>query len=138
MVNILEPKQDAEIYDPTVGSGGMLIECKNYVESRYGSSRNLSLYGQEKSGTVWGLSKMNMLFHGVYDSNIVNGDTLMNPLHIDNGELKTFDIVIANPPFSQNYTKDGMKFKERFNFWMPTKRESRFYVCAAHGFFVKQ
>jgi len=126
LVNILEPKQDAEVYDPTVGSGGMLIECKNYVESRYGSSRNLSLYGQEKSGTVWGLSKMNMLFHGVYDSNIVNGDTLMNPLHIDNGELKTFDIVIANPPFSQNYTKDGMKFKERFNFWMPTKGKADF------------
>jgi type I restriction enzyme M protein len=79
-VNILEPGENAEIYDPTVGSGGMLIECKNYVESRYGSSRNLSLYGQEKSGTVWGLCKMNMLFHGVYDSNIVNGDTL-NPLH---------------------------------------------------------
>ncbi|MCW3105712.1 MAG: methylase [Segetibacter sp.] len=126
LVNILEPKQDAEIYDPTVGSGGMLIECKNYVESRYGSSRNLSLYGQEKSGTVWGLSKMNMLFHGVYDSNIVNGDTLMNPLHIDNGELKTFDIVIANPPFSQNYSKDGMKFKERFNFWMAVKGKADF------------
>lgn len=67
-----------------------------------------------------------MLFHGVYDSNIVNGDTLMNPLHIDNGELKTFDIVIANPPFSQNYTKDGMKFKERFNFWMPVKGKADF------------
>lgn len=126
LVNILEPKINAEIYDPTVGSGGMLIECKNYVESRYGSSRYLSLYGQEKSGTVWGLSKMNMLFHGVYDSNIVNGDTLMNPLHIDKGELKTFDIVIANPPFSQNYTKDGMKFKERFNFWMPVKGKADF------------
>jgi len=126
LVNILEPTQDAEIYDPTVGSGGMLIESKNYVESRYGSSRNLSLYGQEKSGTVWGLSKMNMLFHGVYDSNIVNGDTLMNPLHIDKGELKTFDIVIANPPFSQNYSKDGMKFKERFNFWMPVKGKADF------------
>lgn len=126
LVNILEPAQDSEIYDPTVGSGGMLIESKNYVESRYGSSRNLSLYGQEKSGTVWGLSKMNMLFHGVFDSNIVNGDTLMNPLHIDNGELKTFDIVIANPPFSQNYSKDGMKFKERFNFWMPVKSKADF------------
>lgn len=128
LVNILEPKQDAEIYDPTVGSGGMLIECKNYVESRYGSSRNLSLYGQEKSGTVWGLSKMNMLFHGVYDSNIVNGDTLSNPLHIDNGELKTFDIVIANPPFSQNYSRQEVskKFKTRFNFFMPEKGKADF------------
>ena len=126
LVNILEPKEDDEIYDPTVGSGGMLIESKNYVESRYGSARNISLYGQEKSGTVWSLSKMNMLFHDIFDSNIVNGDTLMNPLHIENGELKTFDIVIANPPFSQNYGKDGMKFKERFNFWMPVKSKADF------------
>ncbi|MDP2856251.1 MAG: class I SAM-dependent DNA methyltransferase, partial [bacterium] len=126
LVNILEPEADSEIYDPTVGSGGMLIESKNYVESRYGSAKNLSLYGQEKSGTVWSLSKMNMLFHSIFDSKILNGDTLMNPLHIENGELKTFDIVIANPPFSQNYTKDGMKFKERFNFWMPTKGKADF------------
>lgn len=129
LVNILEPEADSEVYDPTVGSGGMLIECKNYVESRYESAKNLSLYGQEKSGTVWSLCKMNMLFHNIYDSNIVNGDTLVNPLHFDTtrrGELKTFDIVIANPPFSQNYTKDGMKFKERFNFWMPPKGKADF------------
>ncbi len=126
MVSILEPDEDSEIYDPTNGSGGMLIESKNYVESRYGSARNLSLYGQEKNGTTWSLCKMNMLFHGIYDSNILNGDTLMNPLHIDKGELKTFDIVIANPPFSQNYSKDGMKFKERFNFWMPVKSKADF------------
>ncbi len=126
LVNILEPEENAEIYDPTVGSGGMLIESKNYVESRYGTARNLSLYGQEKSGTTWSLCKMNMLFHGIYDSNILNGDTLMNPLHEDNGELRTFDIVIANPPFSQNYSKDGMKKKERFNFWMPVKSKADF------------
>ena len=129
LVTMLEPEPDAEVYDPTVGSGGMLIECKNYVENRYGSARNLSLYGQEKSGTVWSLCKMNMLFHNIFDSNIVNGDTLMNPLQLDKerpGELKTFDVVIANPPFSQNYTRDGMKFKERFNFWMPTKGKADF------------
>lgn len=126
LVSILEPGEDAEIYDPTVGSGGMLIESSKYVENRYGNARNLSLFGQEKSGTVWSLCKMNMLFHGIYDSNILNGDTLMNPLHLDGGEMKTFDIVIANPPFSQNYTRDGMKFKERFNFWMPVKGKADF------------
>ncbi|SPD73262.1 Type I restriction-modification system, M subunit [uncultured Desulfobacterium sp.] len=126
LVNILEPGEDAEIYDPTVGSGGMLIESKNYVESRYGSARNLSLYGQEKSGSVWSLCKMNMLFHEIFDSNIVNGDTLTNPLHVQHGELKTFDIVIANPPFSQNYSKDGMRFKERFDHWMPVKGKADF------------
>ena len=126
LVAILEPGPDAEIYDPTVGSGGMLIECKNYVENRYGTARNISLYGQEKSGTVWGLCKMNMLFHGIFDSKILNGDTLLNPLHTENGELKTFDIVIANPPFSQDYSTTNMKYKERFNFWMPTKDKADF------------
>ena len=126
LVNILEPGPDAEIYDPTVGSGGMLIECKNYVENRYGTARNISLYGQEKSGTVWGLCKMNMLIHNIFDSKILNGDTLLNPLHTENGELKTFDIVIANPPFSQDYTTTNMKYKERFNFWMPTKDKADF------------
>ena len=129
LVNILEPDKDAEIYDPTVGSGGMLIACKNYVESRYGTAKNLSLYGQEKSGTVWGLCKMNMLFHNIFDSKILNGDTLLNPLHFDQGrsnELKTFDIVIANPPFSQDYSTATMKYKERFHFWMPTKDKADF------------
>jgi len=126
LINILEPAPDSEIYDPAVGSGGMLIESHKYVESRYGNARNLSIYGQEKSGTVWSLCKMNMIFHKIYDSNIVNGDTLMNPMHVSKGELKTFDIVIANPPFSQNYSKDGMKFKERFHFWMPVKSKADF------------
>ncbi|HRE24414.1 MAG TPA: type I restriction-modification system subunit M [Bacteroidia bacterium] len=126
LVNILEPGENAEIYDPTVGSGGMLIECKNYVESRYGSARNITLYGQEKSGTVWGLCKMNMLFHNIFDSKILNGDTLLNPLHQEHGELKTYDIVIANPPFSQDYSTTNMKFKERFNFWMPNKDKADF------------
>lgn len=126
LVNILEPGKDAEIYDPTVGSGGMLIECKNYVESRYGTVKNLSLYGQEKSGTVWGLCKMNMLFHNIYDSKILNGDTLLNPLHQNNNELRTFDIILANPPFSQDYSTTSMKFKERFSFWMPTKDKADF------------
>lgn len=129
LVNILEPGENAEIYDPTVGSGGMLIECKNYVESRYGSARNITLYGQEKSGTVWGLCKMNMLFHNIYDSKIINGDTLLNPLHFDSerqGELKTFDIILANPPFSQDYSSTNMQHKTRFNFWMPNKDKADF------------
>lgn len=129
LVNILEPGEDAEIYDPTVGSGGMLIECTNYVESRYGTAKNLSLYGQEKSGTVWGLCKMNLLFHNIYDSKILNGDTLLNPLHFDSvrtNELKTFDIILANPPFSQDYSTASMKFRERFSFWMPTKDKADF------------
>ncbi|MFY9119316.1 MAG: N-6 DNA methylase, partial [Syntrophomonadaceae bacterium] len=73
-----------------------------------------------------GLCKMNMLFHNIFDSKILNGDTLLNPLHTENGELKTFDIVIANPPFSQDYTTTNMKYTERFIFKMPTKGKADF------------
>lgn len=126
LVNILEPAMDAEIYDPTVGSGGMLIESKKYVESRYGTARKLSLFGQEKNGTTWSLCKMNMLFHGIYNADITNADTLNDPDHKENGELKPFDIVIANPPFSQNYNWDDLKYKERFHYRMPTKGKADF------------
>jgi type I restriction enzyme M protein len=126
LINILDPAQDAEICDPTVGSGGMLIESYNYIESKYGNSRNLTLYGQEKNGTTWGLCKLNMLFHNILDAQIENGDTINDPKHLDGAELKRFDIVIANPPFSQNYSTDGMKFKDRYQFWMPTKGKADF------------
>lgn len=126
LVNILDPAEDAEICDPAVGSGGMLIEAFNHVESKYGSARKLTLYGQEKNGTTWGLCKLNMLFHNILDAQIENGDTLMDPKHLEGSELKRFDIVIANPPFSQNYSTDGMKFKERYRFWMPTKGKADF------------
>lgn len=125
IVGLLEPDENSEIYDPTVGSGGMLIESKNYVESRYGSSRNLTLYGQEKNGTPWILCKMNMLFHEIFDAKIEQGDTLLYPQHIEGGELKRFDIVIANPPFSQNYT-EIKEHRDRFSFWMPKKKKADF------------
>lgn len=126
LVNILDPAQNAEICDPAVGSGGMLIESYNYVESKFGTARNLTLYGQEKNGTTWGLCKLNMFFHNILDAQIENGDTLMEPKHVEGGELKHFDIVIANPPFSQNYTQDDMKFKSRYRFWMPVKGKADF------------
>jgi type I restriction enzyme M protein len=125
MVGILEPAENAEIYDPTAGSGGMLIEAKNYVEARYGNAENISLYGQELTGTTWSLCKMNMLFHEIYDTDIQNGNTLTEPLHVENGELKRFDVVIANPPFSLNYG-DITKFRDRFHYWTPTKKKADF------------
>ncbi len=125
MVSILEPGEEAEIYDPTIGSGGMLIESKNYVESRYGNADKLSFYGQELNGTTWSLCKMNMLFHDIYDAQILNGDTIADPQHIDQGELMHFDIVIANPPFSQNYG-DITDFRDRFKYWMPKKKKADF------------
>lgn len=125
LVNILEPEQEATIYDPTCGSGGMLIEAKNYVQARYGDSSRLSFYGQELNGTTWSLCKMNMLFHDIFDAEILQGDTIAEPLHIDNGELKRFDMVIANPPFSADYS-DIKNFRDRFHFWMPKKSKADF------------
>jgi len=125
LVNILEPAPEAAIYDPTCGSGGMLIEAKNYVESRYGDASRLSFAGQENNGTTWSLCKMNMLFHDIFDAEILQGDTIADPQHVDKGELKRFDIVIANPPFSNNYG-DIKDHRERFHFWMPKKKKADF------------
>ncbi len=120
LVQIVEPAEGMTIYDPTVGSGGMLIQSKSYVEEIGGNSRNLSLVGQEDSGGVWAICKMNMILHDISSSDIRQGDTLLEPLHLaTNGELRRFDRVIANPPFSQNYTKKGMKFPDRFHVFMP-------------------
>lgn len=125
LVTLLEPEEESSIYDPTCGSGGMLIENKNYVEARYGDASRLSFAGQELSGTTWSLCKMNMLFHDIFDAEILQGDTIANPLHVENGELKRFDIVIANPPFSANYS-DIKNFRDRFHYWMPKKKKADF------------
>ena len=120
LVQIIEPKEGMAIYDPTSGSGGMLIQSKQYVLETGEDSRNLELAGQELNGGTWAICKMNMLLHGIRSASIRQGDTLKEPLHLDkNGEVRTFDRVIANPPFSQNYSIQEMKFKERFTHFMP-------------------
>lgn len=126
MVGLMEPEVNHEIYDPTVGSGGFLIHSQNYVKARYGLDKKVSLFGQEKNGTTWSLSQMNFLFHDIYDAAIENGDTLLDPKHLEGGVIRKFDIVLANPPFSQNWTKDEMKFTDRFDFEMPKKKKADF------------
>ncbi|QQR86878.1 MAG: N-6 DNA methylase [Flavobacteriales bacterium] len=120
MVQLLEPQEGMSVYDPTCGSGGMLIQSWQYVQEVGGDPRNLSLAGQEDNGGTWSICKMNMILHGVLSSSIEQGDTLKEPKHIEpNGELRSFDRVIANPPFSQNYKREGMKHTGRFHTWMP-------------------
>jgi type I restriction enzyme M protein len=116
LVTLLKPQQGMEIYDPTVGSGGMLIQSLQYVEEQGQNSRDLLLYGQESNPTTWIICRMNMILHNITSSIIEEGDTLEDPkiLNEKTGALKDFDIVIANPPFSQNYSKVNMKFKDRF------------------------
>jgi len=117
LVKIIKPQEGHEIYDPTCGSGGMLIQSKQYIEENGGDSRDIFLYGQELAGSTWSMCKMNMILHDIVKFDIANEDTLAHPQFFDNNrELKKFDRVIANPPFSQNYSKKEMEYKERFEF----------------------
>lgn len=116
LVSLLKPEQGMQVYDPTVGSGGMLIQSIQYVEEHGGNPRDIQVYGQEDNGTTWAICKMNMILHNVPDAQIENGDTIEDPKILDGGSWKKFDIVIANPPFSQNYSRTNMQLEKRFQF----------------------
>jgi len=133
LVELLQPKEGMEIYDPTVGSGGMLIQSKKYVEESGGDVSKIDLFGQEDSGTTWSICKMNMILHGVGGANIQNEDTLAKPQHVDaNGEIRSFSRVIANPPFSQNYSRDGMTHQGRFHTWLPESGKKADFMFVQH------
>jgi type I restriction enzyme M protein len=102
MVNILDPREGESIYDPTCGTGGMLLEAIHHVQETRGDVRSLwgKLYGQEKNLTTSAIARMNLFLHGAADFHIVRGDTLRNPAFHSADSLSTFDCVIANPPFS--------------------------------------
>ena len=95
LARLVEPKDGDMIYDPTCGSGSLLIKASKEV-----GSKNFRLYGQEKNGQTHALCKMNMFLHEINDAVIEWGDTIRNPLHLQDNLIKTFDIVVANPPFS--------------------------------------
>ncbi|RZN65565.1 MAG: type I restriction-modification system subunit M [Candidatus Methanoliparum thermophilum] len=116
MVRLVKPQEGMTIYDPTVGSGGFLIESRHYIEEQGQNTRNIALYGQELNGLTWSICKMNMILHGIPDAHIENEDTLTTPMFVENGYIKHFDRVLANPPFSQNYTRTNMQFPERFKY----------------------
>ncbi len=114
MVQLLKPQEGMSIYDPTVGSGGMLIQSAQYVEDEGGDPQNLELHGQEADGVVVSIAKMNLLLHNLTNSHIEFGDTLLEPLNVTGGRLRQFDRVIANPPFSQNWDDQNAQRQERF------------------------
>jgi type I restriction enzyme M protein len=116
LVRLIKPQEGMTVYDPTCGSGGMLIQSRQYVEEQGQNPRNLALYGQDNNGTTWAICKMNMILHNIPDAHIENEDTLTNPMFVENGYIKKFDRVIANPPFSQNYSKANMQFPQRFSY----------------------
>jgi type I restriction enzyme M protein len=100
MAQMLEPQAGEHIYDPTVGTGGMLISCLAEVKRRGGDTRTLGLFGQELIHITAAIARMNLVLHGVEDFEIVSGNTLSNPIFIERDRLRTFDVVLANPPYS--------------------------------------
>ncbi|CAJ8147336.1 type I restriction-modification system M subunit [Burkholderia pseudomallei] len=133
MVRLLKPGQGMSVYDPTCGSGGMLILSKEYVEQSGGDSANLRLAGQVLDVSAWTICKLNMILHGIPDAHIEREDTLLHPLHREAGELERFDRVIANPPFSQNYSRTNMEFPERFRWgWCPATGKKGDLMFAQH------
>jgi len=100
MIEMLKPKSGESIYDPTCGSGGMLISSLHHIKQSGDEYRNIGLYGQEINLLTSAIARMNLFLHGVQDFQIERGDTLGNPKFIQEGTLKQFDLVLANPPYS--------------------------------------
>ncbi len=108
MAQMLEPKPGESIYDPTCGTGGMLISALAEVKRKKGEHRTLRLYGQERNHMTAAIARMNLVLHGVEDFEIARGDTLAEPKFADNDRLRTFDVVLANPPYSiKQWNRDG-------------------------------
>lgn len=132
-VEICDPQEGMSIYDPTVGSGGMLIQTRDYLRENSGNADEIALYGQEKIGTTWSICKMNMLLHGISHADIRQEDTIREPQHFgEDNELRRFDRVLANPPFSQNYIKKDLKFSGRFPVMMPEKGKKADLMFVQH------
>lgn len=95
---LAQPKEGDRICDPACGSGGLLLLAGEEIEKQ--GSKNYALYGQESTGSTYQLARMNMFLHGKDGARLEWGDTLNNPLLIEDDRLMKFDLVIANPPFS--------------------------------------
>lgn len=129
LAKLVEAKEGDRIYDPTCGSGSLLIKASKEV-----GNQNFAIYGQEKNGQTQALCKMNMFLHEINDAKIEWGDVLRNPLHKENDHIMKFDVVVANPPFSldkwgaEDLKEDTYK---RFEYGLPPKSKGD-YAFISH------
>jgi len=100
MAEMLDPQTEESIYDPTCGTGGMLISSVYHVKNQKKEWRNIKVYGQEITPLTASIAKTNLFLNGVKDFQIATGDTIEHPAFIENDKLKQFDVVLANPPYS--------------------------------------
>lgn len=100
MTMIMNPQPGESVYDPTCGSGGLLLNCALHLRDEGKEYRTLKLYGQEINLITSAIARMNMFMHGIEEFSIVRGDTLAQPAFLANDSLKTFNVILANPPYS--------------------------------------
>lgn len=100
MTLIMDPQPGESVYDPTCGSGGLLLNCALHLKEEGKEYRTLKLYGQEINLITSAIARMNMFMHGIEEFSIVRGDTLAQPAFLENDELKRFNVILANPPYS--------------------------------------
>lgn len=100
MAEILKPKPGESIYDPTCGSGGMLVKCLDYLREKGEAWQSVKVFGQEINALTSSIARMNLYLNGVEDFSIVREDTLKYPAFVDGSKLRTFDVVLANPPYA--------------------------------------
>ena len=100
MTMITDPQPGESVYDPTCGSGGILLNSALHLKEQKKEYRTLKLYGQELNLITSAIARMNMFMHNVDEFQIVQGDTLDNPQLLENDEMRKFDMIMANPPYS--------------------------------------
>lgn len=100
MAELLDPQPGESIYDPTCGSGGMLLVAALHVKNKANEYRNLKLYGQEINTISSSIARMNLYLHGIEDFKVIRGNTLDNPAFTKSDHLEKFDVILANPPYS--------------------------------------
>jgi type I restriction enzyme M protein len=143
LVQLLDPKPEERIYDPSLGSAGMLIVTHNYVKEKYGKegADKLFLYGQEVNYKTRSIAKMNLYLHGIKNAIPEYGDTLLYPKFKEGGELMQFDIAIANPPwnldgYGEERISKGELWKKQYNEWGFVPDQSADWVWLSHMYYV--
>jgi type I restriction enzyme M protein len=112
-----QTSQDQTVYDPACGSGSLLLKAADEAP------RGMTIYGQEKDNATWALSKMNMILHGNEIAEIAKGDTITSPQFVSGAQLKTFDFVVMNPPFSVKSWSNGLENEYgRFEYGRPPEK----------------
>jgi type I restriction enzyme M protein len=136
MVNLVKPEPGMRICDPTCGSGGMLIQSRKYIEKNFPENdpNNLTLEGQESNPDTVNLGKMNMVIHKINDFTIKPKDVLETPGLLEDGKLRTYDRVLANFPFSEDWDNSGKENDEydRFVYGIPPSKNKADFAFIQH------